>query len=94
VTVYKIYTFVLSKFYKKTIISRGLPVRVSRTPRGPRTTVWETLLSMHFIVEDCPKKMVQHMKRHHWPWIDALHLHVGCATMTDLSKSRLKQKAA
>jgi len=40
----QIYKFVLSKFYKKTKISRGPPVRASRTPRGPRTTVWETLL--------------------------------------------------
>jgi len=31
------------EFYKKTVISRGPPVRASRTPRGPRTTVWETL---------------------------------------------------
>src|SRR6218665_2130296 len=37
----KIYTFFLSKFYKKKIISRGPPVRASRTPR---TTVWETLV--------------------------------------------------
>ena len=33
VTVYKIYTCVLSKFYKKITISRGLPVSTSRTPR-------------------------------------------------------------
>src|SRR6218665_2010186 len=32
-----------SKFYKKTIISRGPPVRASRNPRGPRTPVWEPL---------------------------------------------------
>src|SRR6218665_2172103 len=31
------YTFLLSKFYKKTIISHGPRVRASRTPRGPRT---------------------------------------------------------
>jgi len=42
VILYKIYTIFLSKFYRKTI-SRGPPIRASRTPRGPRTTVWETL---------------------------------------------------
>jgi len=46
VTVYNNLQIVFSKFYKKTIISpfsRGPPVRASRTPRVPRTTVWETL---------------------------------------------------
>src|SRR6218665_2496718 len=39
----KMYTFFLSKFYKKPIIPRGPPVRASRNPKGPRTPVWETL---------------------------------------------------
>jgi len=38
----EIYTCFLY-FLQETIVSRGPPVRASWTPRGPRTTVWETL---------------------------------------------------
>ena len=64
-TVYKNVHIFLSNFYKKTIISPffcGPPVRASRTPRGPRTTVWETLLQRNGVPASLLVKLSQALR--------------------------------
>src|SRR6218665_3073314 len=59
------YNLILTKSYKKAIISRGTPVRASRTPRGPRNTVWETLINWMDGYFDCPYLCVWFPKESH-----------------------------
>ena len=62
VTVYKHLHIFLSKFYKKTIISRGTPVRASRTPRGHFGKRWcRGTLSNTFTHNSLVTSMFSHM---------------------------------